>query len=186
MGSKGGVEWRQLCGRSVPLHGGKPSSAPKAGADHGSQAGLGSRLHWLSLGLSFTQAMLTPAPAQSKGWGQAWPKVSAPSPAPAGPSAASPSMPVPHLWPPGQQRLPLPGLAVGIRLLPLWHLGRALRNTGQGHPGELLPPEELLPGQRAAASSERCSPGSANVRGLALQEPLCHRRDPCHNGLWAR
>ena len=75
--------------------------------------------------------------------------VSAPGLPPA-PTAASASMPVPHLLPLLQQWLSLTGLPVGICLLLLHHCGSALMSTGHNHPRKLLPPEKLLPAQRAA------------------------------------
>lgn len=101
--------------------------------------------------------------------------VSAPGLSP-GPTAASPSIPVPHLSPLVEQWLLLAGLPVGIRLLLLPHCGSALMNTGHNHPGELLPPEKLLPPQRAAL---------LGVTAAGIWKPQGHDTDPRHNGLWA-
>ena len=163
-----------------PPRAGKPGPGPEAGAGHGSQAGLGSQLCSPSLGHccawpmpALAHASAGPSAEQGLVPGLA---VSAPGLSP-GPTAASPSIPVPHLPPPVEQWLPLAGLPVGIRLALLRHCGSALMNTGHNHPGELLPPEKLLPPQRAAL---------LGVTAAGIWSAQGHDTDPRHNGLWAR
>lgn len=69
------------------------------------------------------------------------------------PLPASPSSPVPHLAPLVQERLPLTGLAVGVRLLFPRHLRGPVPDTCHGHPGEMLPPDGAAPWEWAPEGS---------------------------------